>query len=306
MQTAVFIGAFFTWLTLFVGVAAPVAAAGKSITLIDQAGRPVTVAGAVSRIVSLAPSVTEIVYALGRGDRLVAATQYSTYPEEAKKLPRIGSYVRLDLERIVAMRPDLCIAVKDGNPRHQVERVASMGIPVFVLDPTGFESMIDGIGRLGQLLGVEAEAGEIVAGMRQRIGRVTSRVAKVAHRPRVFFQIDAAPMVSAGSATFIGEMITLAGGDNTAAGETPYPRFSWEDVLAMAPEVVIIASMAGGHSEEELTSQWKKWPQVPAVKNGRLYVVDANLIDRPSPRLVESLELFTAIIHPGLDGDQRE
>jgi iron complex transport system substrate-binding protein len=113
-------------------------------------------------------------------------------------------------------------------------------------------------------------------------------------------------MVSVGSDTFIHELITLAGGRNVAQGPITYPRFNWEDILRMQPEVVVITSMAGGRPAGELRESWRQWRQLPAVRHGRVYVVDANLFDQPTPRLIDGLELLAAIIHPELFPTQRE
>jgi iron complex transport system substrate-binding protein len=136
--------------------------------------------------------------------------------------------------------------------------------------------------------------------MEKRIGKVQTQVKKGAHKPRVFFQIDAEPLFSAGTNTFIHELIELAGGINTAAGEVAYPRYSWEDIIVLQPEIVLISSMAGGLSPEYLIESWEKWNLLSAVKNNKIFVVDAELFDRPTPRLVDGLEVIAAIIHPEL------
>jgi len=269
-------------------------------TMTDQAGRRVNMPKRPQRVVSLAPSITEIIFDLDRGDRLVGATEYSTYPPAAKKLPRVGSYVKLDLERIIALAPDLCLAIKDGNPVHTVKRIEDLGIPVYVIDPRDINGIIRVIREFGTILNADEEAKKTVASMEETINKIRDRVRKSTKRPRVFFQIDAAPIISAGNNTFINELITMAGGINVAAGVNPYPRFSWEDVLRFAPEVVMVASMAGGHNPNELKKGWLRWPQVPAVKKKNIHVIDANLIDRPTPRLVEGLAAFARLIHPEL------
>jgi len=273
--------------------------------LVDQAGRTVEVPDRPQRVIALAPSIVEVVYELGRQDLLKGATQYSTEPPAARSLPRVGSYVRLDLEKIVALEPDLCLAIKDGNPLPTVNRLVELGIPVYVVDPRSIEGVMEMISRLGEVLGADAGARELVSGLHRRVARVRERLAGTTARPSVFFQIDAAPIVSAGRGTFIDELITLAGGRNLAAtdGAGGYLKFSWEDVLRFAPEVVIVASMAGGYSEDQLKTGWRQWPQVPAVKNGRLYVLSADLVDRPTPRLIDGLEAFAGFIHPELFGN---
>jgi len=269
-------------------------------TVTDQVGRTFVVPENPKRVIALAPSITEIIYDLGQENRLVGVTQYSTYPPEAESLPRVGSYVRLDVEKIVALEPDLCLATKDGNPKHIIDKIVNLGIPVYVVNPRNLEEIMDTITRLGSLLDAGQEAKELVQDMEKRIEEVQSRVKKGDHKPRVFFQIDAEPLFSAGTNTFIHELIEMAGGINTTAGEVAYPRFSWEDIILLQPEIVLISSMAGGLSPEYLLKSWQKWDLLSAVKNDRIYVVDAELFDRPTPRLVDGLEVIAAIIHPEL------
>ncbi len=269
-------------------------------TVTDQVGRKIQVPDDPARVIALAPSITEIVYDLGRQEKLVGATEYSTYPPAAQALPRVGSYVRLDIEKIVALKPDLCLAIKDGNPKHIVDRIVSLGIPVYVINPRNLDQIMDAISRIGSLMGAEESARQLVEVMAKRIEKVRARVKKDRHSPRVFFQIDAEPLFSAGTDTFIHELIVLAGGTNTTAGEVAYPRYSWEDIIVLQPELVLISSMAGGLSPEYLVGSWKKWDQLDAVKNDRIFVVNAELFDRPTPRLVDGLEVIAAIMHPDL------
>jgi len=265
----------------------------------DQVGRMVPVPVHPRRIVSLIPSLTEIVYALERGGLLVGATKYAKEPPAAAELPRVGTYLHLDVERIVALKPDLCLGVRDGNPEHLISRIETMGIPVFALDPRTLPEIVESVVMLGELLDARQKAAQIAGEMEAKIAAVDDRVRQVANRPGVFFLIDASPMVSAGSGTFIDRVITRAGGRNLAAGPVSYPRFSWEDILALQPEVVIIASMAGGYTEKQLKAEWQKWPGIPAVQNNRIHVVDASLFDRPVPRLIDGLVELTDIFHPG-------
>jgi iron complex transport system substrate-binding protein len=271
-------------------------------TVVDQLERRVVVPNDPQRIISLAPSITEIVYALEQGDRLKGVTRYSDYPREAAKLPRIGFYVRLDIERIVALNPDLCIATKDGNPKAIIERLASLKIPVYVVDPHSLDTILETILEIGTILNAGDRAKTLTASMRNRIQRVKSRVAQVSYRPRVFFQIGISPIVSAGTDTFIHELIEIAGGKNLAQGRLAYPRFSREQVLALEPEVLIITSMARQTVFEQVKAEWRRWPNIPAVRDERIFLVNSDLFDRPSPRLVSGLELLTRLIHPELQG----
>jgi len=272
-------------------------------SVVDQVGRTVTVPVNPVRIIALAPSITEILYDLGAGKRLRGVTQYSNYPAAAAALPRIGSYVRLDLEKIIALEPDLCLAIKDGNPRYIIEKIVALGIPVYVIDPRSIAGTMDTITRIASLLDAEEAGAKLVADMQARIRRIQTLVGRTDYRPRVFFQIDAEPLVSAGDNTFIHELIELAGGINTASGKDPYPRYSWEDILVLQPDVVLISSMAGGMRPGELIRAWKQWGQLHAVVDGKIFVVDADLFDRPTPRLVDGLEVIAGIIHPELFSD---
>lgn len=274
------------------------ASSGHGRALIDQLGRSVEVAEPLSRVVSLAPSLTETSYETGGGEALVGATRFATYPEAAARLPRVGSYVALDIEKIVKLRPQLCLAIKDGNPKATVERLESLGIPVYVFDPKNLEDVVDTVVRLGDIYRTEDRAAALAAGYRQRLERVARQVARVAERPRVFFQIDAQPVFSAGADTFLHQLLVRAGAINLAADRTGYPRYSWEELLTLKPDVVLLASMGGGYSEQELLSRWQAWPQIPAVRQQRLHVVDSDLFDRPSPRLIDALESLVALLHP--------
>ena len=154
--------------------------------------------------------------------------------------------------------------------------------------------------KVGELLGAEERAASVVGQMRARLQAVDAKVSQARSRPRVFFQIGVAPIVSIGSETFIHELITRAGGENVAAGAVAYPRFGREQVIGLAPDIIIITSMARSAAFEEVKADWRRWPEVPAVKNDRIFIQDSNLFDRPSPRLVDGLELLARLIHPEL------
>jgi iron complex transport system substrate-binding protein len=269
-------------------------------TVTDQLGRIVTVPDDPRRIVSLAPNITEIIFDLGQEHRLVGVTRYSDFPRSADKLPKVGSYVHLDLEKIVALKPDLCIGIKDGNPVAVAKRLESLKIPVYAVNPRNLETIMQTVVEIGGLINAEKEADLLVRNMGLRIQKVASLVSKVTHRPRVFFQIGVSPIVSVGTHTFIHRLIVLAGGTNLAEGPIRYPRFSREQVLALSPEVIIITSMARAAVFEQVKAEWNKWPHLPAVRNQRIFLEDSNFFDRPTPRLVDGLELLVRLIHPEL------
>ncbi len=284
-------------------LALPLAVGAVSVK--DQLGRTVDLPPDPHRVVALAPNITEIIFALGQQQRLKGVTRYSDYPPEAKKLSRVGTYVHLDLERIVALKPDLCIASRDGNPRAIIDRLESLHIPVFVVDPQSLESIIQTVHDLGAILNASGQADELAQHLQRRIRRVRRRVAAAGSRPRVFFQVGITPIIAAGAHTFINELIDYAGGRNCVRGKTAYLRFSREQVLALDPDILIICTMARGAVFEKIRKQWYSWPNLSAVRQNRVHVVDSDLFNRPSPRLVDSLELLAKLIHPELFEEAR-
>jgi iron complex transport system substrate-binding protein len=291
---------YILWLTAFCSLFFSTEPATAARMVTDETGRSLTVPDDPKRIVSFAPSITEIIFALGRDDRLKGVSRFSDFPAEATRLPSVGSYIRLDLEKIVVLKPDLCFATKDGNPKDIVARLAALNIPVYVVDPKNLQAVIETIERIGGVLNAGPRANAVIHEMRSRINRVKTVVATASCRPRVFFQIGISPIVSVGAPTLINELIEIAGGINLAKGPTPYPRFSREQVLALAPDVLIITSMARGGRFEQVKQEWSRWPSIPAVRNHRILMVDSNLFDRPSPRLVDALEILARQIHPDL------
>jgi iron complex transport system substrate-binding protein len=272
----------------------------------DVAGRTVRVPQEPKRVVSLAPSITELVYALDMGGILKGAVQFSNYPAQAKKLPRVGSYDRPDVERIVRLEPDLVLAIRDGNPKQVIDRLEDMDIPVFTLDSNNLEEIMQSITALGRVLDNPERAEELVQEMRERLLLVKSRTQEADNRPRVFFQADASPIIGAGGETFIDELIRLAGGENAISDKKRYPRLGWEDILRLNPDVAVIASMAGGKDADSLMRDWHRWPQLRAVQEDRVHVVDADLFERPTPRLLDGLEILARLIHPDLFAGEHE
>jgi len=285
-------------MTMFMGLMPSFPVEARVYT--DQSERRVSVPDNPQRLVALAPSITEIIFALGQEARLQGVTQFSDYPAAARSLPKIGSYIHLDLERIMALRPDLCIGIKDGNPKYAVDRLTELGIPVYVVDPRNLAGLMQSIREIGELLGASDQAQRLVADMQRRLDQIKALVTKHPDRPKVFLQIGISPIVSAGSNTFLDELISRAGGQNLAAGAEAYPRFSKEQVLALQPEIIIITSMTRGGAFEQIKAEWSQWPHLPAAQNQRIFVVDSDIFDRPSPRMIKALEVLFGLIHPEL------
>ena len=276
----------------------------RLVSRTDHEGRTVKVPAEPSRVVSLAPSITEIVFALDRSEVLAGATRFSNYPDAAARLPRVGSYVQLDIEKIVALEPDLCIAIKDGNPVRTVRRLERLGIPVFAIHPMEIDAVLRSIRDIGELLGADREAAGLISSMQARMAAVDEKVAGVSDKPSVFFQIGVSPIVSAGEGTFIDELIARAGGVNAAGNHAGYPRFTREEILMMAPDVMVLTSMARQKVFDDVLREWRQWDNLPAVREGRIHMVDSDLYDRPSPRLIDGLEELASLLHPDVFNTQ--
>lgn len=281
---------------LFLAIVMPYMAMGKTFT--DEAGRNVNVPDTPFRVISLAPSVTEIVFEVGYGHRLVGATLYSNYPPVADKLTKVGSYVHLDLEKIVSLKPDLCIGIKDGNSLSVVNRLDRLGIPVYIINPQNISSVIKSVDRLGQILNRKTQSQKIIEGLNQRIKTVKKRLSGIQHRPDVFFQIGISPIIAAGTSTFINDLIDTAGGNNITQGPNPYPKVSREEILHLQPDIIIMTSMVNEENINQLKARWAQWIQIPAVKNNRISILNADIFNRPSTRLVTGLEILARVIHP--------
>lgn len=267
-------------------------------TFTDEVGRKVEVKGPPQRIISLAPSVTEILFALGLGDKVVGVSSYCYYPPEALKKEKVGGYITPSLEKIIALRPDFVIGTADGDLKTFVSKLASLGIPVYITNPRSLPGIMTSIENIGEAAFSQLAAKRLAASMKERIQTIQE---KVQGRPRVrvlhIMAID--PLISAGKGTFVDDLIHIAGGTNIAASSRlRYPRYSMEEVIAKDPQVILLSSMKSRDPLEEQKQWWNRWKEISAVRFGRIQVIDADLIHRPSPRIVEGLEEMARAIHP--------
>lgn len=204
-------------------------------------------AGAVpQRVVSLAPNVTELVFAIGAGEQLVGRSEYSNYPPEALRLPSVGSYYRPALESIAALRPDLCIAMRDGTPTATIERLEALGIPVLVLDIRTLEDVNAALLHLGKLLGREEMAQQAFRAAIARLEALDARAAALGEGippPVILFVLQMSPIIAAGPDTYVGRLVARAGGLNPVVAPVPYPRLGLEEVVRAQPQIILTADM---------------------------------------------------------------
>lgn len=277
------------------------AGAAPCATFKDALDREVVIPGTPVRIVTLAPSLTEVLYYLGLGDRVVGVTNHCNYPPEAALKPRVGSYVNLNVERIVSLAPDLVIGTVDGNEKIVVDLLDQAGVPVYLVNPRNVREAVETIAVLGKVCNLEERGTSLARSLSARVNHVVERTAPLS-KPLVFLQIHLHPIMSVNARTIHHDLIRLAGGENMTAGEPiTYPRISIEEIIRRKPEIILISSMERGGRFEKAREDWLNWTTIPAVKNGRVHLIDSDLIDRASPRVVEGLEKMAGLIHPEIE-----
>jgi iron complex transport system substrate-binding protein len=258
----------------------------------DDLGRLVAINGTPQRIISLAPSNTEILFTLGLGDKVVGVTDWCDYPPEALEKEKVGSYDTPDIEKIVALNPDL-VLVAYGTTMDVINSMVGLGLTVFGIKTTDLDDLLNDIKTVGEITDTEVEAQTLTSEMESRIQSVTNQTEELEERPRVFYIVWHDPLWTAGSETFIHELIEKGGGVNICQNITGYATITLEEVVARNPEVIITSewSFDWAMNETSLNS-------TDARQNGRIYQGDDDLVQRPGPRLVKGLEWFAYFIHP--------
>ncbi|HEX4583679.1 MAG TPA: cobalamin-binding protein [Burkholderiaceae bacterium] len=262
--------------------------ARADIALRDDSGAEVRLKEPARRIVSLAPHITEILFAAGAGDRVVGTVQYSDYPQAASRIARIGGYENVDLEAILALRPDLVIAWQTGNSPSDLELLKRRGIPLYLSEPDRIEDVAGNLEQFGRLAGTSSAAAPAAQAYRARLAELRQRYSSRA-QVRTFYQIWGDPPITVGGSQIIGSAIRLCGGVNIFGHLTPMaPTVSVEAVLAANPEV-IVASGADATRPDWLDA-WRRWPQLIAAARDNLFFIAPDLIQRHTPRLLDGAE----------------
>jgi iron complex transport system substrate-binding protein len=290
--------ALFVCLILFSACVTPpksaTEAAPRSIT--DDAGRSVSLPARVDRVISLAPNLTEIVFAVGAGDRLVGRTSYCDYPAEARSVAEVGDTAHPSLERLISLKPQVVLISTASQLEVFTQQLQSQNIAVFVTDPHDLEGVFRSINQVGQILGHAEEAELLAQRLRERSARVEGAV-KQKQPVRVFYQLSAEPLYTAGQDSFVTDLIRRAGGVSVTA-DVPgaWPKYSKESALAAKPEAIILptgGSMGAGNSTVSEALR-----QSPAVLAGRVYKINDDHLVRPGPRLLDGLEAMARALHP--------
>ncbi len=266
--------------------------AQAEVSVKDDLGQTIRLAAPARRIVSLAPHVTELLYAAGAGDRLAGAVQYSDYPEAAKQLPRVGGYSMVDLEAVIALKPDLVVAWKSGNRDAHLDKLRALNIPVYINEPRRIDDVADSLIRLGELAG----SGPVA---RQAAERFRARHADLARRysgsapVRLVYVIWNQPLMTVNGQHLISDVVRLCGGENVFASLPQLAaRISVEAVLAANPEAIVASGM--GEARPDWLDDWRKWKSLSAVQRNNLYFIRPDLMQRHTPRILDGAQELCA------------
>lgn len=250
-------------------------------------GSELHLAGPAMRIVTLAPHLAEGVFAAGAGRQLVATVDYSEYPVAAADVPRIGDAFRLDIERIVALQPDLVIAWDSGNPRPAVEQLRQLDLPVWsveIREPRGIPAFIETVGRVS---GHAAKARSEADRLRDRLAELQQRYAG-AQPLRYFYQVDAKPLFTINGRHLISQGLALCGGVNIFAGEPGLAfQVARESVIVANPDAMLAPRLPGA---ADPLAGWRAWPGLAAVQQEALFLLPADEISRATPRFLDTLD----------------
>lgn len=266
------------------------AAAAREIT--DDLGRRVKLPAKVERAVSLAPNLTEITFAVDAGERLVGDTTYCNYPAEAQKIQKVGDTINPNLETIVSLKPQVVFVSTASQIESFTKTLEGQNIAVFVTNPQDVDGVCKSIFQIGEIFGKDEKAHEVVDELKRRVAQVEVKTID-ARDVKVFVQISKEPLFTIGKSSFLTDLINRAGGVSvTADVAEAYPKFSKETALALQPEAIILSDSPDNLEPNEV------FKNSPAVKNGRVYRINADLLSRPSPRIVEALEQIAKSLHP--------
>jgi iron complex transport system substrate-binding protein len=269
------------------------------IRVTDDFGFEVLIEKRPERIVSLAPSNTENLFALGLGDKVVGVTDYCNYPPKVKEKKRIGGFTTINIEKILRLNPDLVVA-SYGNGEQNVEVMRNLGLTVVAFNPRSIEDIERNLILLGKITARESEAEEIVSFIEKKVEESRN---EFEHRPRVMHILWHDPIWISGSKTFIDELIRIAGGENAFSDLEGWKIVSKEDIISREPDIILVSSGSGMGGGKNYIYDWVMQLDIDAVRKGRVYVVDADLISRPSYRIVYALEKISSILREVVRGD---
>jgi iron complex transport system substrate-binding protein len=274
----------------------------------DELNRNVTIKDfPPKKIVSLSPNITEILFELGLGDKIVGVTKECNYPEAAKKKEKVSSYMNFNEELLVSMKPDVILMSAEGNMKGQMAEMERLGLTVYAVKTSKVSDIVTAINDIGQVTDKTKEAEKLSENIERAVEKVKGLV-KGAKRKTVFCLVGLDPLIGAGPNTFIGDLIKVSGGENIIAADGPdYPVMNIEELYVKDPDVILVSSMGSEVVKNDKSPMMKKFSKLTASKKGSIFVVDADILCRPSYRITRALYEILKKIHPEIlikDGEE--
>jgi len=283
------------------GASSQAAPAPGSIELTQADGSSLVLEQAAKTIVTLSPHLAELVFAAGAGDQLLATVEYSNYPAGAASLPRVGDAFRLDLEQIVNLQPDLVIAWQSGNSALAIGRLQDLGLPTWIIEIKQPGEIANILEQMGKASGQTGTANTAADQVRQRLHEISEEGAGKS-RVHYFYQVSARPLFTLNGQHLVSQSLALCGGENVFADESVIaPQISQESVIVRNPEVMFAAVVEG---QPDPLADWQGWPNLQAVKHGRLYLLPADEISRATPRMLDAVATACKLLHATMQPEQ--
>lgn len=256
----------------------------------DDLGKKIDLPNEITRAVSLAPNLTEIIFAVGAGDKLVGVTSFCNYPQEAKKIQQVGDTLKPNIENIIALKPNIVFVSTASQLESFTDTLEKQGIDVFITNPNSLEDIYKSIEKIGEVFGKSEKAIELVKDLKKRVAEVEAKTKDV-EKVKTFVQIDKS-LYTIGKESFLTDLIEKAGGVSvTKDVEKPYFQMSKESALALNPDAIILSDSSDNNEPNEVFNNSN------AVKNARVYKINADILSRPAPRIVDALEQIAKDLH---------
>lgn len=272
----------------------------KSYTVTDDSGKEITFDKVPETVVSLQPSNTEILYALGVGNKVIGATDFDNYPEEAKDVERVSDSMTINSEKIISLKPDVIIAYTIGDEA-ALKPLEDAGIPIFIIkSAVTFDDVYSDIDQIAKVMGVTDKGEDLVKNIKKQIKDVEEKVASVDSKEKTYFEISPSPEIyTAGAETFQQEILASAGIENIFSDQKGWAKIADEEVVKRNPDAIITTVGYVDNAADEIKSR-KGWKDVSAVKEDQVYQLSEDVMSRPGPRIGEAVELTAKTIYPQL------
>ncbi len=269
------------------------------LTLTDDNKRTVTLSKAPTKIVSLAPSNTEILFALGLNDKIVGVDEFSDYPEAAKAIKKIGGFSDTNIEAVTALAPDLVLA-SSIQSKAQIAALEKQNFTILILNPSDLAGVVKDFKLVGQATNTNDKAQTLAADFQKRLDVVATKFKSASAKPSVYFELDPT-LFTVAPGSFVDDIIQKAGGQNIVTdASNPYPQLTQEVIVAKSPQVIFVGDDTSGTDTPDKIIARPGWNTIAAVKNKRIYAINADLTNRPGPRAVDGVEQVAKFLYPDL------